>query len=222
MIDQSIVQSTNTIAVRGIEEIITKIPGKYIAGGISLGEGRNSCVLNGQFAHAAQGRESVSINAGRADGALTFAANYGTAKGFNSACFGWSTTNGEFSFAGGNSEANGKYSCAFGAATIADSENQFVVGERNIADPEKKYAYIIGNGRFRDPETQVIIRSNAHTVDWDGKGWFANGIKVGGAGQDDEAAQEVALKSEIPSDDYINRLIDAKLSSITNAEEVSY
>lgn len=176
-IDQSISQSSNTIAVRGIEEIITKIPGKYIAGGISLGKGRNSCVLNGLISSAAQGNESVVINNGRANGPLSFAANYGLADGFNSASFGWSVASGDFSFAGGGSRANGDYSCAFGSSTTADGEKQFVIGERNIVDSENKYAYIIGNGRLKDSETQEIIPSNAHTVDWDGNGWFAGTVE---------------------------------------------
>ena len=99
------------------------------------------------------------------------------------------------------------------------------------------YAHIVGNG------TSDTARSNAHTLDWDGLGWFAGGLKVGGTGQDDEAAVEVALKTDIPetiiqsvngvtpdengnvvievsggetvTDEHINELIDAKLGVVS-------
>lgn len=56
-----------------------------------------------------------------------------------------------------------------------------------------KYVHIVGNG------TRTDRRSNAHTLDWNGLGWFAGGLKIGGTGQDDESAVEVALKTDIPS-----------------------
>ena len=48
----------------------------------------------------------------------------------------------------------------------------------------------MGNGSVR-------ARSNAHTIDWNGLGWFASGLKVGGAGQDDTNAVEVATKNDL-------------------------
>lgn len=63
-----------------------------------------------------------------------------------------------------------------------------------------KYAHIIGNG------TSDTARSNAHTVDWNGLGWFAGGLKVGGTGQDDTNAVEVATLAN--SEDWIFTLED--------------
>lgn len=61
-----------------------------------------------------------------------------------------------------------------------------------ISNTTKKgrYVHIVGNG-------SSAARSNAHTLDWSGLGWFAGGLKVGGTGQDDEAAVEVATKNDI-------------------------
>ena len=49
-----------------------------------------------------------------------------------------------------------------------------------IAEYGGLYARIIGNG------TSNTKRSNAHTLDWNGVGWFAGGLQVGGIGQDGE------------------------------------
>lgn len=62
-----------------------------------------------------------------------------------------------------------------------------------IAETGGRYAHVVGNG------VSDANRSNAHTLDWDGLGWFAGGLKVGGASQDDENAVEVALKTDIPN-----------------------
>lgn len=41
-----------------------------------------------------------------------------------------------------------------------------------------KYVHVVGNG-------DSLARSNAHTLDWDGNGWFAGDVFVGGASQDE-------------------------------------
>ena len=55
----------------------------------------------------------------------------------------------------------------------------------------------MGNGEDDDN------RSNAYTLDWNGNGWFAGSIKVGGTNQEDKAATEVALKSDF--EEVLNR-----------------
>ena len=52
------------------------------------------------------------------------------------------------------------------------------------------YLTIVGNG------TSDTARSNAHTLDWYGNGWYAGKLKVGGIGQDDESAKNVILEGE--------------------------
>ena len=92
---------------------------------------------------------------------------------------------------GNNTAAFGHSSHAEGNGTKASSSYQHVQGLYNIDDPNGKYAHIVGNGSSNAP-------SNAHTLDWDGNAWFAGGLKVGGASQDDPNAVEVALKTDIP------------------------
>ena len=46
------------------------------------------------------------------------------------------------------------------------------------ANVQGKYVHVVGNGN-------KSARSNAHTLDWDGNGWFAGDVFVGGASQDE-------------------------------------
>lgn len=91
-------------------------------------------------------------------------------------------------YLGGLSSGEGAH--VEGEGTIAASKFQHAQGTYNIEDYNNKYAHIVGNG------ANHTARSNAHTLDWDGLGWFAGGLKVGGTSQDDAAAVEVALKTE--------------------------
>lgn len=101
---------------------------------------------------------------------------------------------GNYSHSEGNhSLANGEASHSEGYFTSALSDYQHVQGKYNVADSSNKYAHIVGNG------TSDTARSNAHTLDWDGNAWFAGKIYVGGTYQDDAAAVEVALKSDLAS-----------------------
>ena len=63
------------------------------------------------------------------------------------------------------------------------------------------YAYIVGNG------ISESNRSNAHTLDWNGLGWFAGGLKVGGTGQDDPEAKNIATEE----------CVDSKAVNVTGA-----
>lgn len=113
-----------------------------------------------------------------------------------------------------NSHAEGYYSRAVGCS-------QHVQGEYNAIDPEydpnspntrAKYAHIVGNG------TDDSNRSNAHTLDWKGVGWFAGGLKIGGTGQDDVNAKEVATK--FTTDETLTLSADGVLSvNTTNMAE---
>ena len=60
-----------------------------------------------------------------------------------------------------------------GFGTIASSENQDVIGKWNIEDDKGEFAHILGNG------TSDKNRSNAHTVDWKGNGWYCGEVYVG-------------------------------------------
>ena len=81
---------------------------------------------------------------------------------------------------GGNTTASGDFSHAEGDRTIASSENQHVQGKLNIEDTENKYAHIVGNG------TSNTARSNAHTLDWNGNGWYKGKLSQDGIPTEDK------------------------------------
>lgn len=120
---------------------------------------------------------SVVLAGGEASGQSAVAENGGTA-------------NGASSHAENASIANGHYSHAEGMQTIASSNYQHVQGQYNIEDANNTYAHIVGNGSYN-------ARSNAHTVNWNGTGWFAGDIYVGGAGQNDENAKKLATEEYV-------------------------
>lgn len=80
---------------------------------------------------------------------------------------------------GSHTEATGDYSHAEGYGTVASVSSQHVQGSYNIKDEDSKYLHIVGNGESDS------TRSNAHTVDKDGNGWFSGDVYVGGTNQDD-------------------------------------
>ena len=144
-------------------------------------EGRET-KASGMYSHAeGYGAEASGENS-HAEG------EYTKASGKNSHAEGNRTkASGMYSHAEGTySEALGQYSHAEGEYTIANSKNQHTQGQYNIQDSENKYSHIVGNG------TALDARSNAHTIDWNGLGWFKNGVKVGGIGQDDPEAKTLA------------------------------
>lgn len=61
-----------------------------------------------------------------------------------------------------NSE-HGANSFAIGEGLVASSDNQIAIGRYNNDDPEKNYAFMIGNGIYGES------RTNAFTVDWNGR-----------------------------------------------------
>lgn len=88
-----------------------------------------------------------------------------------------STASGEDSHAeGGYTIASASDSHAEGFKTIAASENQHVQGRYNIEDADGKYAHIVGNGHYYTGSKETV-RSNAHTLDWEGNAWFAGSVE---------------------------------------------
>lgn len=81
---------------------------------------------------------------------------------------------------GGGTIASGNCSHAEGNLTRASSEYQHVQGKYNIEDTANKYAHIVGNG------TDDAKRSNAHTLDWKGNGWYAGKLSQEGTPTDDK------------------------------------
>lgn len=115
--------------------------------------------------------------------------------GNNSAMLGSSTeASGINSFAiGASSKATSSNAFAEGMGTIARGNAQHVQGKYNKEDEgstrtKNTYAHIVGNG------TSNTERSNAHTIDWDGNGWFSGNVKVGGTSQDDTNSKTLATE----------------------------
>lgn len=81
---------------------------------------------------------------------------------------------------GEGTNAYGKSSHAEGSFTTASSNYQHVQGKYNIEDKSNKYAHIVGNGK------SGMERSNAHTLDWDGNGWYAGKLSQEGTPTEDK------------------------------------
>ena len=80
---------------------------------------------------------------------------------------------------GSSTTASGDRSHAEGCWTKASSEDQHVQGKYNIEDIANKYAHIVGNGKY-DTTNNKEVRSNAHTLDWEGNGWYAGKLSQEG------------------------------------------
>jgi uncharacterized cupin superfamily protein len=132
-----------------------------------------------------------------ATGNYSHAEGYSTnANGIVSHAEGSSTNaNGNGSHAEGfSTNANGYGSHAEGNYTIASGIYQHVQGKWNIEDAEDEYAHIVGNGIVE--ESGRAIRSNAHTLDWNGNAWFAGNVKIG------------ANNEELATINYVDNAID--------------
>ena len=154
------------------EGSLNRASGKYThaegAGMVASGESAHSegyyTTASGQRSHAEGEHSSASGAGSHAEGVWCSATKSGShAEG--SYC----TASGSASHASGRaSEARGSRSLAHGTGVIATGENQVVFGTLNAVDSTK--ALIIGNGYGNDDEPEDSPdRSNAFTVDWDGR-----------------------------------------------------
>lgn len=138
------------------------------SGGSSHAEGYNT-TASGTESHAENASTTASGYASHAEGHRAIANAYAShAEGYGTV-------------------ADGYVSHAEGWETIAHGSYQHVQGCCNIEDADSRYAHIVGNG-------DAITHSNAHTLDWQGNGWYAGSLFVGGTSQDD--ADEVATKQD--------------------------
>lgn len=136
-------------------------------GECSHAEGDNTTAV-GDCSHAEGSGTQASGNCSHAEGGGT------VASGSKSHAEGTSTA-----APGDSSHSEGKYtgapgncSHAEGYNTKASSDYQHVQGKFNIEDTENKYAHIVGNGSSKNN------RSNAHTLDWEGNGWYAGDVRA--------------------------------------------
>ena len=132
----------------------------------SVAIGRD-CVANLDYCFAIGDTVSATNYGAFAVGTDTIASGiYSYAEGYKSKSMGYvSHTEGE------HTEATGDYSHAEGCGTIANVTAQHVQGRYNLKDDDYKYLHIVGNGDSN------YSRSNAHTIDKDGNGWFAGTVE---------------------------------------------
>lgn len=186
-----------------IDEVLEQIPGSSATSIVVAGEGTGSTISNnmetntaeGQYSHAEGSNTDAIGDFSHTEGLNTTASGDGShAEGYFAQANGsYSHAEGMYAFAngftshaeGGTTYADGRYSHAEGCGTRALSDYQHVQGKYNVVDEDEKYAHIVGNGEDHTD------RSNAHTLDWSGLGWFAGGLKVGGTSQDDENAVDI-------------------------------
>lgn len=158
------------------------------SGAYSHAEGGHT-TASGWGSHAEGGHTIASYETSHAEGYYTTAsADYSHAEGYHTTASGayshsegnYTTASARSSHAEGESNtASGFYSHAEGYYTIASGDHQHVQGKYNVEDTANKYAHIVGNGTYDND------RSNAHTLDWNGNGWYKGNIYVGGTSQDD-------------------------------------
>lgn len=155
-------------------------------------EGVN-CIASGYWSHAEGEMTRVTSYASHAEGSYTKmpdgTTRYGTASGYAShieggGCHAEASCSHSEGLA---TTTKGNYSHSEGRYTIASSPAQHVEGVANIEDAASTYIHIAGNGDWN-------ARSNAYTLDWDGNGWFAGKVYIGGTSQSDSS--EVAVKSD--------------------------
>ena len=133
-------------------------------------------LAKGESSHV-EGMDNLALgNFSHAEGAST------TASGTSSHTEGTGTTaSGNLSHAEGEwTTASGYASHAEGCDTKASSDYQHVQGQYNIEDTENRYLHIVGNG---SSDTE---RSNAHTLDWQGNGWYKGKISQDGTPTEDK------------------------------------
>lgn len=147
-------------------------------------------VANGDYSFAEGSFTTASGDSSHTEGGST------TASGDKSHAEGSGTiASGSASHAEGyDTEASGYYSHAEGGSTIAKGMYQHAQGKFNIADDT--LAHIVGNGHF---QAGVYIRSNAHTLDWEGNAWYAGDVYIGSDGgtNKDEGSKKLATETYV-------------------------
>lgn len=150
----------------------------------------NETTAEGQYSHA-EGRQTVASGvASHSEGAGTTAANEGAHA------------------EGAQTQASGIASHAEGMGTIASGIASHAEGQFNVEDTEYTYAHVVGNGTSGDE------RSNAHTLDRNGNGWFAGDVYVGstsGTNRDDGS-------KKLATEEYVNNRAGGSGGFVKKAE----
>ena len=185
------------------------------SGDSSFAEGSYT-TASGVASHAEGDHTTASADASHAEGNNTEASAFGAHSEGNSTVASGKTAHAE----GYITEATGEYSHSEGYYTKASSDYQHVQGSYNIEDENGKYLHIVGNGTDTNGS---IIPSNAHTIDWDGNGWFQGDVYVGGESQDDYNVSKLMKETDYEWNlIYNSGSITAKANSISGIDISGY
>ena len=184
----------------------------FVAGKELYGEGQNSGTLgykntNKAFAGFISGNKNTLTPKAQA-GFVSGGSNYGDALAVLIGGSGNGVYGDHGTGTGNNTKVTSKAFAGFtmGEGTIANTRAQLVRGKYNVEDTADKYADIIGNGT-------KTARKNIHTTDWNGLGWYAGGLKIGGTSQDDPNAKDVG--AEIARLEALIQQLTSKLNALS-------
>ena len=156
----------HTFSAKSQKKIYQTIDPAYLPFSAKPGEGKNAVIIAAEGG-SASGFNSVSLNGATATGIKATAVNVTFAEGDCSFSQGYMT------------HADGYCSATFGGGTIADGDHQLVIGRGNVTDADGKYALIVGNAPIgEDGYVDRDQASNAHTIDWNGNGWYQGTIET--------------------------------------------
>lgn len=198
-------KTATDIGIATPEQVYLKMNANNPVGTGSFSMGRKPHTTIGLYSHAEGYYTTASSESSHAEGYDT------TASGRYSHAEGVSTT-----ASGSDSHAEGYYTLASGSRshaegyyTTARNKSQHAQGEFNILDTEGtestrgKYAHIVGNG------TNTTMRSNAHTLDWQGNAWYQGDVYVGSTSgtNKDEGSKKLA------TEEYVNTSVASVVNS---------
>ena len=155
-------------------------------------------VASGHYSHAECDNTTASSDSSHAEGYSTTASGNG------------SHAEGEFT------TASGGCSHAEGGFTVASSEYQHVQGKYNIEDTANKYAHIVGNGKNDESTNYEEVRSNAHTLDWEGNAWYSGKLTLG---KDPDSDMDVTTKNYV--DTKVASIVDSAPETLDTLKELS-
>ena len=190
------------------EEEVKYLDNKYLETDLTL---QNSISL-GRIGDIGTGSSAIGVEVEASGGASHAEGDSTQALGYTSHAEGYRTAaSGKNSHAEGDSTiASGDYSHAEGNFTKASSQYQHVQGKYNIEDTANKYAHIVGNGNSSTD-------SNAHTLDWEGNGWYAGKLSQEGTPTEDK---DLTTKKYV-DDKVKDTLITTNISGTTLALTVN-
>ena len=171
---------------------------------------------SGYTSHAEGENTTASADKSHAEGEITIASGAAShAEGYGATASGYASH-----AEGGLTTASADSSHAEGFYTNALSANQHVQGKYNIEDTIGQYAHIVGNG------SSIDNKSNAHTLDWNGNGWYAGKLSQDGTPTADKDLttkkyvddKDITTRKYVDDKDITTRkYVDDKVAGIVNS-----